>query len=232
MLQIREKCGNSLPDKSKFNIGDFVTFIRNINFLLYISKILIYNMVSCRELTNYGIIFRIIVTVITFIILFSLTKGGNKFCNKYFLIILALVLVFLDCSDLSTYLYYYYYKPNSKESRCIYELSPENKKVNNVNGKKDRDQQYYNIIDKCVDTLTYIVAYFVFNLNSIFLYFLLYRIVGIILYAFTFNSRWLIVFFDFMKEYLIYFFLVKNDLSYIWIFIILKINFELYLHYY
>jgi hypothetical protein len=189
-------------------------------------------MVSCRELTNYGIIFRIFATIILFFILYSRVNGGNKFCNKYFLVILAVLLFILDNFDLFPDLYYYYYKPNSKESRCIYELSPENKKVNNVNGKKDRDQLYYNIIDKCVDTLTYIVAYFVFNLNSIFLYFLLYRIVGIILYVFTFNSRWLIVFFDFMKEYLIYFFLVKNDLSYIWIFIILKINFELYLHYY
>ena len=189
-------------------------------------------MVSCRELTNYGIIFRIIVTVITFIILFSLTKGGNKFCNKYFLVILAVLLLLLDYFDLFPDLYYYYYKPNSSEAKCVYELSVEAKSNNYNHGKKNYDTLYYNIIDKCVDTLTYIIAYFVFNLNSIFLYFLLYRIVGIILYAFTFNSRWLILFFDFMKEYLIYFFLAKNDLSYIWLFIILKINFELYLHYY
>jgi hypothetical protein len=189
-------------------------------------------MVSCIELTNYGIIFRIVITIILFFILYSLMKGGNKFCNKYFLVILAILLLLLDYFDLIPGLYYYYYKPNSSETKCIYELSPEAKLNNHNNGKKNYDTLYYNIVDKCVDTISYIIAYFVFNLNNIFLYFLLYRMVGIGLYIYTQNSRWLILFFDFMKEYLIYFFLVKNNLSYIWLFILLKIYFEIYLHSY
>ena len=189
-------------------------------------------MVSCRELTNYGMIFRIFATIILFFILYSRMKSGNKFCNKYFLIILAILLFLLDYFDLFTYLYYYYYKPNTEYSKCIYELTPETKMDNHKNGIKNYDTLYYNIIDKCVDTLSYIFAYFVFNLNSTFLYFLLYRIIGIILFVFTLNSRWLILFFDFMKEYLVYSFFLNKNLNYIWIFIVLKINFEIYLHYY
>ena len=189
-------------------------------------------MVSCIELTNYGIVIRILLTIILFFILYSLMKGGNKFCNKYFLVILAVLLFILDNFDLFPDLYYYYYKPNSAEAKCVYELSPEAKLNNHNHGKKNYDTLYYNIVDKCVDTLSYILAYFVFNLNNIFLCFLLYRMIGIGLYIYTQNSRWLILFFDFMKEYLIYFFFLNKNLSYIWIFIIIKIIGEIVYHFY
>ena len=189
-------------------------------------------MVSCRELTNYGMFFRIFATIILFFILYSGANGGNKFYNKYFLVILAVLLFILDSFDNIAFLFYRYYTPSSSESTCSYEISITSKIKSFYEGKVNKNSLYYNIVDKCVDTLTYIIAYFVFNLNSTFLYFLLYRIIGVILFLFTLNSRWLILFFDFMKEYLIYFFLAKNDLSYIWLFIILKINFEIYLHYY
>ena len=189
-------------------------------------------MVSCIELTNYGMVIRVFSTIIILFILYSLMKDGNKFCNKYFLVILAILLFLLDNFDLLPDLYYYFYKPDSIEAKCVYELTAEAKLINYDNGKKNYDTLYYNIVDKCVDTLSYILAYFVFNLNNTFLYFLLYRMVGIGLYIYTQNTRWLILFFDFMKEYLIFFFLVQNDLSYIWFFILLKIYFEIYLHYY
>ena len=56
--------------------------------------------------------------------------------------------------------------------------------------------------------------------------------VGIGLYIYTQNTRWLILFFDFVKEYLIYFFFLNKNLSYIWIFIIIKIICEMVYHYY
>ena len=189
-------------------------------------------MFLCTELTNYGMIFRTVFTIISFTILYSLMKGGNNFCNKYFLVILAILLLLLDYFDLIPDLYYYYYKPNSSEAKCVYDLSPEAKLNNYNHGKKNYDTLYYNIVDKCFDTLSYILAYFVFRLNNIFLYFLLYRMIGIGIYIYTLNSRWLILFFDFMKEYLVYFFLAKNNLSYMWFFVLLKIIFEKYLHYY
>ena len=189
-------------------------------------------MISCIELTNYGMIFRIFSTIILFFILYSLMKGGNKFCNKYFLVILALSLYILDSFDTKAFPLYQYYVPSSIESACSYKISRISKIKSFYEQKLNINSIYYNIIDNCVDTLIYIIAYFVFNLNNIFLYFLLYRMVGVGIYIYTQNTRWLILFFDFMKEYLIYFFLVKNDLSYIWLFILVKINFEIYLHYY
>ena len=189
-------------------------------------------MVSCILLTNYGIIFRIVFTIILFFILFSLMKNGNKFCNKYFLVILAVLLFILDNFDNIAFLFYRYYRPGSSESTCSYEISRTSKIKSFYEGKVNKNSLYYDILDKCVDTLSYILAYFVFNLNNTFLYFLLYRMVGVVLYIYTQNTRWFILFFDFMKEYLIYFFLAKNDLSYIWLFILLKIYFEINLHYY
>lgn len=189
-------------------------------------------MVSCIELTNYGMVIRTLSTIILFFILYSLMKGGNKFCNKYFLVILAVLLFILDSLDNIAFLFYCYYRPNSSEAKCMYELLPEAKLNNHNNGKKNYDTLYYNIVDKCVDTLSYILVYFVFNLNNIFLCFLFYRMVGIGLYIYTQNSRWLILFFDFMKEYLIYFFFLNKNLSYIWIFIIIKIIGEIVHHYY
>ena len=189
-------------------------------------------MVSCILLTNYGIIFRIVFTIILFFILFSLMKNGNKFCNKYFLVILAVLLFILDSFDNIAFLFYRYYRPVSIESTCSYEISRTSKIKSFYEGKVNKNSLYYNILDKCVDTLSYIIAYFVFNLNNIFLYFLLYRMVGIGLYIYTQNTRWLILFFDFVKEYLIYFFFLNKNLSYIWIFIIIKIICEMVYHYY
>lgn len=187
---------------------------------------------SCRNVYNYGMIIRVFFTIISFFILYSLMKNGNKFCNKYFLIILAVLLFVLDGVDNIPRFYYYFYKPESSEAKCYYHLLIESKLKNYKQGIKNYDTLYYNIVDKCFDTLSYILAYFVFRLNNIFLYFLLYRMIGIGIYIYTLNSRWLVLFFDFMKEYLVYFFLAKNNLSYMWFFVLVKIILEKYYHYY
>jgi hypothetical protein len=187
---------------------------------------------SCKKFYNYGMIIRVFFTIISFFILYSLMKNGNKFCNKYFLIILAVLLLIIDYIDILPGVYYYNYNPESTEAKCHYSLFVESKLKNYKQGIKNYDTLYYNIVDKCFDTLSYILAYFVFRLNNIFLYFLLYRMIGIGIYIYTLNSRWLVLFFDFMKEYLVYFFLAKNNLSYMWFFVLLKIIFEKYLHYY
>jgi hypothetical protein len=159
-------------------------------------------MYSRVKLINKGMISRIIITIIVFISLQLILKRGNKFFNKYFLLILPIVLTFLDGSDF-LYMDSYVYKSNVL---------------------------YYNLIDKCIDTLSYIVAYFMFNLDNVFSYFLIYRIIGVLLYMLTLNSKWFIIFFDFMKEYLIYYYFFNNNYKYLWIFILLKIYHEIYLH--
>ena len=121
-----------------------------------------------------------------------------------------------------------YYKSFTLAHKC-------NKKINinlRKNTPKNRTLLYYNSIDKSVDTLSYIVAYFMFNLDNVFLYFIGYRIIGVLLYMLTLNSKWFILFFDFMKEYLVYYYFFNNNYKYLWIFIVLKIYFEIYLHSY
>lgn len=89
---------------------------------------------------------------------------------------------------------------------------------------------YYQITDKINDSLTYLAAWYYFNLNNLFLFFALYRIIGVICFGFTKNAKYLIPMFDFNKEYLVYLFLFGNNINYLWFFIILKIGFEYYHH--
>lgn len=181
---------------------------------------------SCSELINKGLIVRIIVTIVSFIGLQLILKSGNKFVNKYFLLIIALLLHTLDHFDVSQLLFYKYYKPFTPEGKCMNYININLRKNNPKNGTL----LYYNSVDKCLDTLSYIVAYFMFNLDNVFSYFLIYRIVGVLLYMLSLNSKWFIIFFDFMKEYLVYYYFFNNNYKYLWIFIILKIYFEIYFH--
>jgi len=185
-------------------------------------------MKSCAELINKGMISRIIITIVVFIGLQLIIKSGNNFFNKYFLLILTALLLLLDHSDNLQIMYYEYYKSFTLARKC-------NKKINinsRQNTPKNNTLLYYNSVDKCLDTLSYIVAYFMFNLDNVFSYFLIYRIIGVLLYMLTLNSKWFIIFFDFMKEYLIYYYFFNNNYKYLWIFIVIKIYFEIYLHMY
>jgi hypothetical protein len=188
-------------------------------------------MYSCVELINKGLIVRIIVTIVSFIGLQLTLKSGNKFVNKYFLLILPAILLFLDYCDVLHLLYvdrYGHFKPFTNEGKCRNKLNVKFRKYNPKNGTL----VYYNSVDKCLDTLSYIVAYFMFNLDNVFSYFLIYRIIGVLLYMLTLNSKWFIIFFDFTKEYLIYYYFFNNNYKYLLIFIILKIYFEIHIHMY
>lgn len=185
-------------------------------------------MTSCAELINKGTVHRIIITIVVFICLQLIVKSGNKFCNKYLLLILPALLLLLDHIDNLQIMYDDYYKSFTLAHKCSKKINVNLRK----NTPKNRTLLYYNSIDKSVDTLSYIVAYFMFNLDNVFLYFLGYRIIGVLLYMVTLNSKWFILFFDFMKEYLVYYYFFNNNYKYLWIFIVLKIYFEIYLHSY
>jgi hypothetical protein len=89
---------------------------------------------------------------------------------------------------------------------------------------------WYQITDKINDSLTYLAAWYYFNLDNLFLFFALFRIVGVVFFALTRNATYLISMFDFNKEYLVYLFLFGSNMNYLWLFIILKIGFEYYHH--
>jgi len=88
---------------------------------------------------------------------------------------------------------------------------------------------YYQVYDKTNDVLGYVTAYlflliFVKN-DFLLLGFILYRIVGFVLFSWTHNHHWLILFFDFVKEYLLYIFFFGKKMDLFIPFILCKIFF-------
>ena len=88
----------------------------------------------------------------------------------------------------------------------------------------------YYLLDKFMDILTYFYVYYLFNLNNIFLYIILYRLVGTFLYFLTLNGIWLIIFVDLSKEYLLYKYIFNDNYIYTPLVIIVKVYFEYYLY--
>lgn len=80
------------------------------------------------------------------------------------------------------------------------------------------------------DSISYLLLFLFFKLNNILLFFIIYRIIGVILFLITKDSRCFIIFFDFVKEYLLYLFIFGNNNLYLPIFILCKICFEYYYH--
>ncbi len=136
----------------------------------------------------------------------------NTTYNKYTLIILPVLLYILDSFDNIPIRIY-------KQRQC-------------------NKQFYYQILDKIYDSISYVLVYIYLhyffrldtNSNTILLIFILYRIVGVGVFYKTKDSTWLIVFFDFIKEFLLYLAVFGNNYSYLFLFIICKITFEYYFH--
>ncbi len=88
----------------------------------------------------------------------------------------------------------------------------------------------YQISDKILDLYSYFLIYKFLNLNTIYLYIILYRLIGVLLFSLSAQSIYLVVFPDIFKEVLLYNY-IFGELNYgIIIVIILKIMFEYYWH--
>jgi hypothetical protein len=159
-------------------------------------------MYLCEQYIRNGIIFRYIITIISLYILFL--YQNNNIINKYLYLILPILLIILDSTD---NIFNFYYKINN----CTKTF-------------------YYQYLDKICDYISYILLFYFFKLDNLLLYFGLYRLRGCIIFYLTKKSIWLIVFFDFIKEYLLYIFLFENNYIYLPFFIVCKIVFEYYLH--
>lgn len=88
----------------------------------------------------------------------------------------------------------------------------------------------YQLNDKLCDVISYWLLFAFFKLDDTLLFFTFYRSIGVLLFYLTRDNRWLIVFFDFVKEYLLYSFVFGKDYRYLPFFIILKIYVEYYWH--
>ena len=98
------------------------------------------------------------------------------------------------------------------------------------NNKKCSQMFHYQKYDKIVDIFSYILLLFIYYDDKLLLYFIIYRLIGVILFSLTKKSIYLIIFFDFIKEYLLYKHFYKNYNDKIYYFIIIKIIIEIIMH--
>lgn len=157
----------------------------------------------------HGFVLRIILTLIFY--LFLKKMEHVPIINKYLYLILFIFLLFLDCLDNI----YYYNIDFLIDVKNI--LVP--KKIGSIVSQKN---------DKVIDIFSYILL-FLFDIDNYLKFFILYRLIGVILYIQTHNRRELVIFFDFVKEYLLYISIFGNNYKYLLIFILAKIIFEYYL---
>ena len=176
---------------------------------------------KCNKLVTYGFILRYTLTVLSLLYLYTFS---NKFIKKYIFLILPFLIEFLDnidifpakiYSELQKYGYVKNMDHTKDSAECIYHF-------------------YYQSMDKICDSISYILAFLFlsiyFKVDVILLFFIMYRIIGVVLFYITKDSSWLILFFDFIKEYILYLFIFNKNYVYIPIFIFLKISFEIYWH--
>jgi hypothetical protein len=88
----------------------------------------------------------------------------------------------------------------------------------------------YQTKDKIVDVISYLMLLYFYETDEYLKLFVIYRLIGIILYVLTRNSDWLIVFVDVVKEYMIYKYIFGKNNNYLPILVFGKVLFEIYFH--
>lgn len=88
----------------------------------------------------------------------------------------------------------------------------------------------YDVIDNSLHLITYYLIYQMLHHNSTVGFFIGLRILGFILFYPTQNRKWMIPFFNFIKEYLLYEYIFGKNLTYFPIVMIGKIAVDYYLH--
>jgi hypothetical protein len=158
---------------------------------------------NCYKSINTSMILRIILTVIS---LFLVSISSNSFIQGNIYLILPILLLFLDNLD-----------------------SLSLKVIKGIDNKCTRLFNY-QINDKIIDVASYIYMYYLFNNDVNILFLSLYRLLGVILFYVTKSSKWLIVFFDFVKEYMLYVYFFKDNYRYLPMAILAKIIYEYIFH--
>jgi hypothetical protein len=158
---------------------------------------------DCYKSINTSMILRIILTVLS---LFLVSISPNLFVKQNIYLILPILLQLLDHLD-------------SLSLKAIKGIDNKCSKIFN-----------YQINDKIIDVASYIYTYYLFNSDVNILFLSLYRLLGVILFYLTKSSNWLIVFFDFVKEYMLYVYFFNNNYTYLPIAIVAKIIYEYIFH--
>ena len=163
---------------------------------------------QCDELNKNGIMLRYVCTFITLPLIFFLFSKQNLI--RYLFLTIPIILSLLDGIDCT---FVGYYKDTNEN--CV-------------------DTAYYQTYDKICDSFSYVwtyvlILYFLKD-DPLLLFFIVYRIIGVSLFTITKNGTWYVVFFDFVKEYILYRFVFGKNLTYIPLFILFKIGVECHLH--
>ena len=159
-------------------------------------------MYNCNKRIDNGLFMRYVITIL---LLYLISINMNhKIIKKYIYLILPIILTILDEID---NIFTVFYKNNICTKTFHYQLQ-----------------------DKICDSISYLFLCLFFKFDGLLLFFILYRIIGILLFYSTKNSKWLIVYFDFVKEYLLYLFIFGKNYTFLPLFIISKIYFEYYYH--
>ena len=159
-------------------------------------------MTNCNNYVFNGVLSRYIVTIIAYFALFF--HKNNTIIQKYLYLLLPILLTVLDKID-SVFKHFH------KNKKCLKTF-------------------YYQYLDKICDSFSYLLLLLFFQFDNYYLFFALYRCIGVVLFSLTKNSKWLIFFFDFVKEYLLYLFVFGRNYNYMPVFILCKIVFEYYFH--
>lgn len=112
--------------------------------------------------------------IVTWLVLL-MTFLKQALFGKYLYIFLAMLLTFIDGLD-GTYIH---------KERC-------------------HKTFLYHSQDKISDVMTYAFLYVLFPNDKNVLYLILYRVIGVIMFISKRDATWLVPFFDFVKEYLVY----------------------------
>ena len=99
--------------------------------------------------------------------------------------------------------------------------------------KKSKEALYYQVNDKIIDILSYVLCYTYFYKelkDPLLELFIIHRMIGVILFITTHKKYFLVICFDFVKEYMLYKYFFAAKYSYLPFFVILKIIFECVLH--
>jgi hypothetical protein len=167
-------------------------------------------MEKCSSLINYGMLLRIVYTIISYSMLFYYYKLKVPLDPKGNILYLILPVLLTGLDEVDN-IWTIFYKYKDRLNGCTHLF----------------DYQYK---DKIIDSLSYLYLYAYFNLGLLFLIFTVYRIIGVILFTLTKNSLWLVLFFDFSKEILLYQYFFGNNYTYLIPCVLLKIVFEYYFH--
>ena len=169
-------------------------------------------MTECEPLNRKGFVLRIVVTLVSLYVIYLYLH--KKSIRKYLYLILPMILTLTDHFD-SFFLYSFDKFIPTKKRICT---------------KTFYYQHYDKICDSLAYVWTFLFLFFFLKYDPFLLFFVLYRIVGVFVFNYTKNSQWLVLFFDFVKEYLLYLFVFGKNFKYLPFFITLKMMYEYFFH--